>query len=70
MALANHDNTPETCDVVGCDKPAERSLNKKQIDRADFELKDPAARQIHLCKEHYKSYKKSTKTDRELDQVY
>ncbi len=70
MALANHDNTQETCDVAGCDKPAERSLNRKQIGRSDLKLKDEGARQIHLCKDHYRSYKKSTKTDRELDQVY
>ena len=56
--------------MAGCDKPAERSLNRKQIGRSDLKLKDEGARQIHLCKDHYRSYKKSTKTDRELDQVY
>ena len=68
--MANHDHPPDVCAIAGCDKPAERSLNIKQISRAEFTLKNPDARQVHLCKDHYKSYKKSTKTDRELDQVY
>ena len=28
------------------------------------------ARNVHLCKEHYKQYKKETKTDRSIDSIY
>ena len=35
-----------------------------------LKLKDPGVRQVHLCKEHYKAYKKESKTDRELDSYY
>ena len=65
MSLANHDNTQE-----GCDKPAERSLNIKQVAKTSLKLKNPGVRQVHLCKEHYKAYKKESKTDRELDAYY
>ena len=70
MSLAKHDSQEEVCGVEGCNKPAERSFNIKQVSKSSLSLKDPSARQIHLCKEHYKEFKKETKTDRSLDQVY
>ncbi len=70
MALAKHDNTPDVCDCAGCDKPAERSLNMKQVAKTSLKLKSTDVRQVHLCKEHYKAYKKESKTDRELDSYY
>lgn len=70
MALAKHGTTEEICDVAGCEKPAERSFNIKQVSRSSLKLKSNDLRQVHLCKEHYKEFKKQTKTDRELDQVY
>lgn len=70
MSLANHDNTQDVCDCAGCDNPAERSLNIKQVAKTSLKLKDPGVRQVHLCKEHYKAYKKESKTDRELDAYY
>lgn len=70
MALAKHGAAEEVCDVVGCDKPAERSFNIKQVSKSSLSLKSNDLRQVHLCKEHYKEFKKQTKTDRELDQVY
>jgi hypothetical protein len=70
MALANHDKTAKICDVVNCDKEAERSISQKQMAESSLKLKDPGVRSAHLCKEHYKSFKKETKTSRELDQYY
>ena len=70
MALAKHDNTVEVCDVVGCDKPAERSFNIKQVSQSKLELKSADLRQVHLCKDHYREFKKETKVARELDQTY
>lgn len=70
MSLAKHETVCETCDVAGCDKPAERSINIKQAARCGLSFKSPDLRSVHLCKEHYKDYKKQTKQDRELDQVY
>ncbi len=70
MALAKHGTTEESCDVAGCDKPAERSINIKQAARSKLPLKSQDLRSVHLCKDHYREYKKETKTDRELDQYY
>ena len=70
MALAKHNTVEEGCDVLGCDKTAERSFNIKQVSRSSLKLKNPDIRQVHLCKEHYKEFKKETKTDREIDQLY
>jgi hypothetical protein len=70
MSLAKHETEEKTCDVDGCDKPAERSFNIKQVSQSNLVLKNPEIRQVHLCKEHYKEFKKETKTSRELDQVY
>ena len=27
-------------------------------------------RQVHLCREHYREFKKETKSDRQIDQMY
>ena len=70
MALAKHGTAEEVCDVAGCDKPAERSINIKQASRCGLSYKSQGLRSVHLCKEHYKEYKKQTKQDREIDQVY
>ena len=70
MALTNHNRTAKVCDVAGCDKEAERSINMKQIAQSSLKLKDQGVRSAHLCREHYRSYKKDTKTSRELDQYY
>ena len=66
----SHVTKEEICDVEGCSNVAERSFNIKQVSRSSLKLKDEGARQIHLCKEHYREFKKETKTDRSLDQVY
>lgn len=70
MALAKHNVEADVCDVLGCDKAAERSFNIKQVARSKLTLKSQDLRQVHLCKEHYKAFKKETKTDREIDQLY
>ncbi len=61
----------KTCDIDGCDKPSKRSIPKKKVMEAEgVDLKvreDKTGRDnIHLCKEHYKVYKKATKQDRKL----
>jgi len=70
MALAKHETAEKVCDVAGCSNPAERSFNIKQVAKSSLTLKSQDLRQVHLCKEHYKEFKKETKNERELDQVY
>jgi len=52
------------CSVVGCDKEATRSLSNQEVSSAG--LKVGAVRRVYLCKEHYKEYKRKTRTERRL----
>ncbi len=55
------------CDVVGCDKEAVKTVARKKAEKI-FTLKGRGTK-VHLCKEHYKEFKKKTKKDRELERV-
>ena len=70
MSLAKHNTVAAKCDVAGCENDAERSFNIKQVSKSQLTLKSDDLRQVHLCKEHYKEYKKQTKNDREIDAIY
>jgi hypothetical protein len=61
---------PEVCGVQGCGKEAQRSLSTKKVKEALPDLKligDP--RRVHLCKDHYRQFRKKTKEERELDRA-
>ena len=58
----------ELCDVVGCGKPAERSISQNFAQEAGLDV-DEELKRIHLCKEHYKEYKKATKTERKIGSI-
>jgi len=52
----------ETCDVVGCNKPAYRSVSVSELSKVGLNLKISARRgRVHLCKDHYKEFKKARK---------
>ncbi len=70
MSLAKHNTVAAKCDVAGCENDAERSFNIKQVSRSKLTLKSNDLRSVHLCKDHYKQFKKETKTDRELNSIY
>ena len=61
----------EECGIVNCTAEAVRSLPAKKVTEAmkDKGVKDKDAKRIHLCREHYRMFKKLTKTDRELDRL-
>ena len=60
----------ETCGVSGCGEDAVRSV---AVDKAKEALpgKSLAAdfRRVHLCREHYRAFRKATKKDRELERL-
>jgi len=58
-----------TCDVSGCSKEAERSISLKQVKASKLTLKPECTRSAHLCKDHYRDFKKETKKDRKLEQL-
>ena len=70
MALANHNTKTEVCDVLGCECEAERSFNIKAVSQSSLKLKSQDLRSVHLCKEHYKQYKKDTKVSRAIGSIY
>ena len=60
----------EVCGVVSCGKESKRSLSTKKVKEALPELEligEP--RRVHLCKDHYKQFRKKTKQERELDRA-
>ena len=67
---AGHGAKIEICDVAGCEKEAERSLNYKQVSKTSLELKPGEHPRVHLFQEHYKTYKKESKQDREINSIY
>ncbi len=59
----------EKCGIAGCDKPAERSTSKGTCSKAGLKQADEDAKRVHLCKDHYRQLKKSTKQDRKLESL-
>lgn len=58
--MAN-DKGADICHVQGCESEAERSVSRKKVEGTSLRLKDSGARQVHLCKAHYRELKKETK---------
>ena len=56
------------CDVSDCNNDGIRSLNTKKIEEAGLRVSS-GGKKSALCKEHYKEWKKETKSDRSLDRA-
>jgi hypothetical protein len=70
MAEPHHKKKLEqTCEIVGCNEPAERSVSTKSAQSIGLSVPEDVNRRVHLCKKHYKEYKKKTKKDRELERL-
>ena len=56
------------CDVDGCENKVKRSLSTKKVKKAlpDLKFKGESSN-VHLCKDHYRDFKKATKKDRKLE---
>jgi hypothetical protein len=57
------------CDVIGCTNPALRSVAGKKFSKAVSDVKVPGSRRVHVCKDHYRRFRKSTKSDRKLERL-
>lgn len=57
------------CDVVGCTAEAERSIAGKKAEKAGLELSSDPAKNAHLCRSHYREFKKKSKKDRTLERL-
>lgn len=60
----------EVCGVSGCGQKAARSLSTKKVKDALPTLSlSSDARRTHLCKDHYRQFRKATKEERELERL-
>lgn len=57
------------CDIEGCDAEGVRSISGKKVDKAGMQLSGSPDKNAHLCKSHYREFKKKTKSDRTLDRL-
>lgn len=62
--------TKEPCGVSGCGNDAVHSV---ALDKAKAALSGKTLeadfRRVHLCREHYRDFRKATKKDRELERL-
>jgi hypothetical protein len=58
-----------SCDIVDCDKVAERAVSGKKVDKSGLKLSSNPDKNAHLCKDHYREFKKKTKKDRVLERL-
>ena len=59
-----------TCQISGCDDEAARSIPLKKVEKYLDERVEPGVtRRVHLCKKHYKEFKKASKKDRLTDRL-
>ncbi|MBN1389093.1 MAG: hypothetical protein JXA22_00455 [Candidatus Thermoplasmatota archaeon] len=58
----------KTCDVSGCKEQAVRSVSIKKAKASGLSLEGDRGN-VHLCREHYREFKKSTKEDRKLQRM-
>jgi len=70
MAEPRHKiEAPKGCDVQGCKDDAERSISVKRIEAAGLKISDVEGGSAHLCKRHYREFKKNVKKDRDLERL-
>ena len=58
----------KTCDVSGCSGESVKTVSASKAKLAGLSFPSEL-RKVHLCKEHYKKFKKATKKDRELERM-
>jgi hypothetical protein len=69
MAEAHHAiRGSKPCDVKGCETEAERSISGDAASEAGLKVAEDLKR-VHLCKTHYKEYKKLSKGEREIESL-
>ena len=58
----------EICNVVNCTAEVKRSISMKKVQNALPNMKfKKDTKKVHLCREHYKEFKKATKADRKIE---
>ncbi|MEM3851503.1 MAG: hypothetical protein QXP70_00705 [Methanomassiliicoccales archaeon] len=57
----------ERCSVKECQQEAIRSVSAEEaVEKAKLVIEHPTGKRAHLCREHYKVFKRATAEEREL----
>ena len=61
---------PQVCQVSGCKEEAVRSISSDKLKKAlsGLSMKQDS-RRVHICKTHYRQFRKKTKGERELERL-
>ncbi|RLF50007.1 MAG: hypothetical protein DRN20_00385 [Thermoplasmata archaeon] len=59
----------ETCQISGCNEKAVKSISRKKAVEVFGGRVKAEGRRVHICKKHYKEFKKATKKERELERL-
>ena len=64
------DKGPQDCQISGCREEATRSISADKLKNAisGVSLKEDS-RRVHICRTHYRQFRKKTKGDRELERL-
>jgi len=57
-----------SCSVNGCKNPSERSVGRDTIKESGLTVSGDGKR-AYLCRDHYKTWKKATKKDRDMQRA-
>ena len=61
----------QRCEIKGCENESVRSVPVKNLLKAlpGVKIEDEKRKRVHICKEHYKKFKKATREERELQRL-
>lgn len=59
----------EKCDIEGCAAEGIRSISGKKVEKAGMAISSDPDKSAHLCREHYREYKRKSKSDRTYDRL-
>lgn len=62
------DPEKKICEISECTSEAVRSVSAKKLQAAGFNI-DAKRGKVHICKEHYRDFKKKTKEERTLQRA-
>jgi hypothetical protein len=69
MRKTRGEKPKQMCEVAGCNAESERSMSRKNVKEAmEWDLKG-GDRNVGLCREHYREFKKATKDGRKLEML-
>ena len=68
LRISKSNELKEHCNVFDCQEEVKRTLSFKKVQDALPKVKfEKVTKKVHLCKDHYKQYKKATKDQRKME---